>query len=106
MDANAARTNDATSPRAINWGVALAVLVGGAFALRLFYLNQIVALPPFDHPVGDSAIYLKRANEIASGSWLPTRPFFYGSMLYPYFLAGVLELSGDRLFWACFSQIV
>ena len=88
------------------WWICLAIIGAGAFALRLLYLNQLAGLPFFDQPIGDSAVYLKRASEIASGALLPSRPLFYGSILYPYFLATVLECFHGNLYWVCFSQII
>ena len=70
------------------WGLTL--IVGLAFLLRLLYVRQFTALPIFEFPVGDSAGHLARAGEIARGHWLPSRPFYYCSIFYPYFLAAVL----------------
>ena len=85
--------------------VALAVFTL-ALGLRVAYLRQFADLPFFDQPVGDSAIYLSRAREIASGIWLPTQPFFFGSVLYPYFLALILGLARGSIFAVAVVQVV
>ena len=72
------------------FGLVLAGLVLAALALRLLYLREFAALPIFDQPVGDSAAHLRRASEIARGSFLPAHPIYYCSIFYPYFLALVL----------------
>lgn len=77
-----------------------------ALLLRVLYLNQVAALPFFDRPFGDSAVHLARDAEIRQGSFLPERPFFYGSPLYPYFLAAVLSLPRGGYYLVCFVQIV
>jgi Flp pilus assembly protein TadD len=110
MPSSAVRPMPATYPEPSSmssrtWWVAIAFILAVAFALRLLYLNQVAALPFFDQPTGDSAVYLRRAREIASGVFLPTRPFFYGSIFYPYFLAVVLALANGNPYWACLSQI-
>lgn len=87
------------------WILALLALFGLALALRVTVLHQIAGLPFFDHPVGDSAVYLQRAGEIVGGKLLPDHPFFYGSVFYPYFLAVVLSVI-PRLFWVCALQII
>ncbi|MBI3448395.1 MAG: tetratricopeptide repeat protein [Acidobacteria bacterium] len=74
----------------------LVILLAGLL-LRIVYLSQVASLPFFDHPVGDSALYLARAAEIRSGKILPDRPLFYGSALYPYGLAAILALPGGSL---------
>jgi len=88
-----------------HWGAALAALIVTAFVLRWAYLREVAALPFFDQPVGDSAAHLKRAAEIASGAWLPSRPFYYCSIFYPYFLAAALALFHGSLFWVCAIQV-
>ena len=88
------------------WWIALAAILCVGFAARFLYLWQAAALPFFDHPVGDSAAHLKRAAEIASGSFLPSRPFYYCSIFYPYFLAATLALFHGSLFAVCLIQVV
>jgi Tfp pilus assembly protein PilF len=86
--------------------IAFAAILIAAFVLRLFYLHQIAALPFFDFPVGESAEHLKLAAGIRAGALLPSHPFFYASVLYPYFLAGVLALPGASLYLVCLIQIL
>jgi len=81
----------------MNRGRLLLILAAGLL-LRVLYLNQVAALPFYDQPIGDSAVYLQRASEILAGSFVPGRPFFYGSVLYPYLLAAVLALPGGSLY--------
>jgi len=84
----------------------LALILLAGLLFRVVYLGQVAAFPFFDHPFGDSAVYMQRASEILSGSFLPRRPFFYGSVLYPYFLAAVRALPGGTLYLVCFIQIL
>jgi len=86
------------------WGVGVLVVV--AFVLRLAYLREFAALPIFDAPVGDSAAHLHRAAEIARGAWLPSRPFYYCSIYYPYFLALVLGGFHGSLLTVALVQII
>ncbi len=97
----------AAFPAAIRFAIrrhgALIVIALVALALRLLYLHQIAALPFFDQPVGESEVHLNLARDIVSGALLPSRPFFYASVLYPYFLAAVLAVGGS-LFVVCLLQ--
>jgi hypothetical protein len=88
------------------WGWALAGIVALALVVRLFYLHQFAALPIFDQPVGDSAAHLKRAAEIAHGKLLPSRPFYYCSIFYPYFLALVLGVFHGNLVTVAVIQLL
>jgi len=89
-----------------HWWGALAAVLAIALLARLLYLQQVAALPFFDLPVGDSAAHLKRASEIAAGKLLPSHPFYYCSIYYPYFLAAALALFHGSLFWVCVVQVV
>ena len=77
-----------------------------ALLLRLIYLGQVASLPFFDHPVGESQVHLTLASQIAAGSFVPHRPFFYASVLYPYFLAVVLEISRGRILGVALVQVL
>jgi tetratricopeptide (TPR) repeat protein len=83
----------------------LLIVLLAALLLRVLYLNQVAALPFFDQPFGDSAVHVLRAAEIRQGSFLPDRPLFYGSPLYPYFLAAVLSIPRGGYYLVCFIQI-
>src|SRR5437667_8535012 len=85
------------APRNVSEGWFLTATLALALLVRLLYLRQIASLPFFEHPVGDSAIYLERARDILSGHVLPAHPFFYGSLFYPYALAGLLAVGGRSL---------
>lgn len=99
----------AGTPRAgrrVPFGLALGAIVALALALRAGYLIQVVSLPFFDHPVGDSAAYLARAAEIGDGRWLPERPFFYGSIYYPYLIALIDSVTRHAVLVVCVLQIL
>jgi hypothetical protein len=86
--------------------VGLALVLAVALLFRFVFLAQFAALPFFEQPVGDSAAHLHRAQEIARGALLPSRPFFYCSIFYPYFLALVLGPSPAGLFAVSAIQVV
>ena len=88
------------------WWIALSAVLCVALVARVLYLCQVAALPFFDQPVGDSAAHLRRAAEIASGSFLPSRPFYYCSIFYPYYLAATLALFHGSLFAVCLIQTI
>ena len=94
----AAPQNPAERAPAARPRLGLAGILLLALLLRLIYLGQVASLPFFDHPVGESQVHLTLASQIAAGSFVPHRPFFYASVLYPYFLAVVLEISRERGF--------
>jgi 4-amino-4-deoxy-L-arabinose transferase-like glycosyltransferase len=72
---------------------------GGALALRLLHLQQVVANDPFySQPSVDSLVYRDWALRIAGGDWLGSEPFFL-SPLYGYLLAAVYALAGPGHFW-------
>jgi 4-amino-4-deoxy-L-arabinose transferase-like glycosyltransferase len=88
------------------WLAALFSITALGLILRSIYLGQFMDLPFFDFPVGDSAIYLSRAQEIAQGKWLPANPFFYGSIFYPYFLAGCIATTSSPILAICVLQVL
>jgi tetratricopeptide (TPR) repeat protein len=66
-----------------------------ALAARLAYLAEWHGTLLFTTPIGDARAYLDWARQIAAGDWLG-REVFYQAPLYPYFLAGVLRLTGSE----------
>jgi tetratricopeptide (TPR) repeat protein len=88
------------------WWPLLAAILLVAIVVRGLYLAQFATLPFFAAPVGDSAAHLARATEIAAGKLLPSRPFFYCSIFYPYFLAVVLGALHGSLVWVCAMQLL
>lgn len=99
------------APRGGTWAerrfwLALAAILFVGLIARLVYLRQIAALPFFDQPVGDSAVHLARADEIAHGALLPARPFYYCSIFYPYFLALLVGVMHASLFSVCVLQVL
>ncbi len=85
--------------------VLLFLVLGGLLA-RVIYLAQVAALPFFQDPMGDSARYLERADEILAGDIVGSRAFFYGGTLYPYLLAAFTLVFGRNLFPICLAQVV
>ncbi|MEW6051810.1 MAG: glycosyltransferase family 39 protein [Candidatus Zixiibacteriota bacterium] len=75
-----------------------------ALALRLVYLVEIQDLPTFDTSLLDEQYHLQLARQILSGS-LPAEPYFRAP-LYPYFLAGIVAVTGDEVWWPRVLQIV
>jgi len=77
-----------------------------AFAVRLIYLLKVKDLPFYIFPLGDSAVYYQRAQEILSGKILSPEVPFLGSVFYPYFMSAILLLSRHSLFWVSLIQII
>jgi tetratricopeptide (TPR) repeat protein len=72
-------------------------LFGLALGLRLAYLFEIRTLPWFGVPLIDGANYFRTARAIAGGQWLGGPEAFWQPPLYPYFLAVLLRLLGERM---------
>ncbi len=72
-------------------------LFGLALGLRLAYLFEIRALPWFEVPLIDGANYFRTARAIAGGQWLGGPAAFWQPPLYPYFIAALLRLFGERM---------
>lgn len=77
-----------------------------ALATRLAYVAEIRTLPWFDVPLVDGANYLRTARAIAGGDLLGGAGAFWQPPLYPYFLAVLLRLFGDRMAWIYAVQAV
>jgi len=83
--------------------VLLYLVLAGLLA-RILYLHQVAALPFFQDPVGDSALYLQRAREILGGDLVGSRPFFYGGIFYPYLIALSFLVFGPNIYAICLAQ--
>jgi tetratricopeptide (TPR) repeat protein len=77
-----------------------------ALAARLVYVAEIRTLPWFDVPIVDGANYLRTARAIAGGDLLGGAGAFWQPPLYPYFLAVLLRLFGERMVWIVAVQAV
>jgi len=77
--------------------LAIGVVVALALALRLIYLHEVRHHPLFTTLLGDPAIYLAQAGDIAAGKPVPDHAYFHSSPLYPFFLALVSKLGGSSL---------
>lgn len=75
---------------------ALVWLFLGAALLRLTHIAFLAQAPFWDYKIGDAARYDAWAHEIASGDWLGQKAF-YQAPLYPYFLAVLYSVLGDKL---------
>ncbi len=78
------------------------LLFTAAFLVRLLYLNQIESFPTFYFPIMDEQYHVSLAEMIREGS-LPDEPFFRAP-LYMYFMAFLLTLTGESLYWVRFIQ--
>jgi len=77
-----------------------------ALASRLVYVAEIRTLPWFDVPIVDGVNYLRTARTIAGGDLLGGSGAFWQPPLYPYFLAVLLRLFGERMAWIYVVQAV
>ncbi len=75
-----------------------------ALVVRTIYLNQLTAMPTFEHPVMDEQYHLELAERINSPSGYGPEPFFRAP-LYPYFFAFLYQLTHHSLYWARLVQV-
>ncbi len=75
-----------------------------ASVIRIIYLNQLTAMPTFDHPVMDEQYHLELAERINSASGYGPEPYFRAP-LYPYLFAFLYQWTHHSLYWARFVQI-
>jgi len=75
-----------------------------AFLLRLIALIGYADAPNFDDPIGDSKIYVDRAEQIRGGDLVGDDVYFHSSPIYAYFLAA--GLLGKSFFALRLIQIV
>ncbi|MGD8377840.1 MAG: glycosyltransferase family 39 protein, partial [Acidobacteriota bacterium] len=77
-----------------------------ALAVRLIHVLSIAGLEWFDVPLVDGINYFRTANTIASGDLLAGTAPFWQPPLYPYFLAALIALFGQRMIWIYGVQVV
>ena len=95
----------ASRPRAGEWA-ALAAIVAGALALRLWNVSELAAHDPFfARPSVDERMYHEWAQQIAAGDWRGDQVFLNGP-LYPYLLGGLYAVVGPSLYAARVVQAV
>ena len=83
----------------------LALLVFGvAFAVRMAYVAGIRSLPWFPVPLVDGANYFRLAHRIAGGDLLGGPDAFWQPPLYPYVLAILFRLFGERMIVVATAQ--
>ncbi|MDZ4723905.1 MAG: glycosyltransferase family 39 protein [candidate division Zixibacteria bacterium] len=86
-----------------SWQLPL-LIFAAALLVRLVYLYQIQSMPTFDYPVMDEQYHIQVASQINSSQGFPDEPY-YRAPLYPYFLAVLLQIFGDSLFFPRLIQI-
>jgi tetratricopeptide (TPR) repeat protein len=92
-----------TRPSAGEWA-ALAAIVAGALALRLWNVSELAAHDPFfARPSVDELMYHEWAQEIAAGDWRGDQVFLNGP-LYPYLLGGLYAVVGPSVYAARAAQ--
>jgi tetratricopeptide (TPR) repeat protein len=69
-----------------------AAVLGIAAGLRFAYLDELAALPFFDHPIMDASYHDAWARRIADGELIDDQPFFRAP-LYAYILGGLYRIS-------------
>jgi len=73
------------------------LLFGVAFAVRMAYVAGVSTLLWFPVPLVDGANYFRLARRIAAGDLLGGGEVFWQPPLYPYFLALLFRLFGERM---------
>ncbi|HET8947635.1 MAG TPA: tetratricopeptide repeat protein [Candidatus Polarisedimenticolia bacterium] len=69
----------------------------GAFAVRMAYIAGVRHLVWFPVPLVDGANYFGLARTVAAGHLLGGREAFWQPPLYPYFLAALFRVVGERM---------
>src|SRR5262245_32942899 len=69
----------------------------GAFAVRMAYIAGIRRLVWFPVPLVDGANYFALARTVAAGHLLGGSETFWQPPLYPYFLAVLFRVVGERM---------
>jgi tetratricopeptide (TPR) repeat protein len=75
------------------------LLFGVAFAVRMAYIAGIRRLVWFPVPLVDGVNYFRLARQIAGGDLLGGGEAFWQPPLYPYFLAPLCRIFGERMLW-------
>jgi tetratricopeptide (TPR) repeat protein len=78
------------------WRWFLLALFLAALGWQMTVLARLAAGPLLTHLSADADAYWRWASRIRSGEWVPSRPFFLAP-LYPYWLALVRSIVGDRI---------
>ncbi len=99
----AGRSSSEVEPRRWRWFLCGLFLL--SLAWRAGVLLRLGRTPLVEYLNADSAIYWDWSTEIRAGHWLPAQPFFLGP-LYPYALAVVRSLLGDRIGAVLAAQVV
>lgn len=81
------------------------VIFLAAFLIRLIYLLQFRSSPLFFYPMVDEQWHYQWAKEIIGGNFWGSEAYFRGP-LYPYFLALLLKITGDSIFWTRLLQMI
>ena len=76
-----------------------------ALTIRIVYLNQLTAMPTFQHPIMDEQYHIELAQKINSPQGYGSEPFFRAP-LYPFFFAQIYKLTHHSLYWSRFIQIL
>lgn len=87
--------------------IALGLVLALALLLRLIHLWEVCDTTFFLHLHTDPSMYHQWAVEITQGNYIgKSRPVFYLSPLYPYFLAMIYAFAGPSTLLACLAQVI
>ena len=86
---------------------AIGLVLTLALVLRLIHLWEVCDTPFFLHLHADPAMYHRWAIEITKGDFIgQSRPVFYLSPLYPYFLAVIYAVADTSSLLVCLIQVL
>jgi 4-amino-4-deoxy-L-arabinose transferase-like glycosyltransferase len=87
--------------------IAIGLVLTLALVLRLIHLWEVCDTSFFLHLHADPAMYHRWAVEITQGDYIgKSRPVFYLSPLYPYFLAVIYAFAGPSSLMVCLIQVL